>query len=339
VTPKRILLIAGYGLAIASLIWLLHDFHIMQELRRMAAADWRWVLLGMVFDVLSYAVQGVRWKLLLSPFGKVRLTSAIRAVYAALFANLVLPLRPGEFLRAYLLSDSEGITMGRVLGSVGVERLIDLVIATAALGVASLFVDLPRRFQRVAYILGIVTLVLLAGVVILIFYLETKLSSNPDLGQDRPGFTGRFMSALSALHAMSTAPSFYTAVLASLAMPLCQVMALWGMMRSYGLPLSFSAAVVVLLIINLGVSLPNAPANVGSYQIFCVLGLSVFQIDKTTATGFSFFAFIALTLPFVFLGFAALLRSGLSLRGMSQQVKTMRRESFPSPARSSSAAL
>jgi hypothetical protein len=82
--------------------------------------------------------------------------------------------------------------------------------------------------------------------------------------------------------------------------------------------------VVVLLVINLGVSLPNAPANVGSYQFFCVLGLNeVFQVEKTRATGFSFFAFIALMLPFVFLGFAALVRSGLSLRTMREKVTHM----------------
>jgi hypothetical protein len=43
-------------------------------------------------------------------------------------------------------------------------------------------------------------------------------------------------------------------------------------------------------------------------------------VDKTTATGFSFFAFLALTIPFVFLGFAALLRSGLSLKSMRETV-------------------
>ncbi len=95
------------------------------------------------------------------------------------------------------------------------------------------------------------------------------------------------------------------------------------MMRSYGLDLPFFAAVVVVLIINLGVSLPNAPANVGSYQFFCVLGLSVFQIEKSTATGFSFFAFVMLTLPFLILGFIALIRSGLSLRSMREKVGGM----------------
>src|SRR5271154_5828296 len=97
------------------------------------------------------------------------------------------------------------------------------------------------------------------------------------------------------------------------------------MMHSYGLQLSFLAAVVVLLIINLGVSLPNAPANFGSYQFFCVLGLSVFQIEKTTATGFSFFAFLVLTLPVALLGFAASVRSGLSLSSIREKVTHMPR--------------
>ena len=132
----------------------------MKALRDLAKVDYKWVLLGMGFDVLSYVVQAARWKFLLSPFGKVRITKAIRAVYAGLFANLVFPLRPGELLRSYLLSNSEDISIGRVLGSVGVERLIDLVIAVAALAVASLMVDLPQQFRKVVDTLAIVTLVL-----------------------------------------------------------------------------------------------------------------------------------------------------------------------------------
>jgi uncharacterized protein (TIRG00374 family) len=312
--------ILGYALAFVCLVWVLHDFHIVRALQDIANVNWKWVLVGMSFDVLSYGVQGLRWKFLLTPFGKVRLTRSIRAVYAGLFANLVFPLRPGEFLRSYLLSNSENITLGRVIGSVGVERLVDLVIATAALAVVSLLVELPRRFKRIADTLGIATLVVLAIIVVLILYLELKLGSNPAPEASPRRLTGRFMGALTALHAMGTAPSFYPAVLTSLLIPLCQVMGLWAMMRSYGLNLPLLAAVVVLLVINLGVSLPNAPANVGSYQFFCVLGLSIFQVEKTTATGFSIFAFLALTFPFALLGFAALLRSGLSLRSMREKL-------------------
>jgi len=334
---SRILQILGYGLAVICLVWVLRDFHIRLALHDMANANWNWVLIGIIFDVLSYGVQALRWKFLLTPFGRVPLTRCTRAVYAGLFANLVFPLRPGEFLRSYLISNSEGITLGRVLGSVGVERLVDLVIATASLAVVSLFVELPRRFKRAADTLGIITLVLLTIVVLLILYLEIKLGQDsseeaPKVGG--PHLPGKLMGVLSGLHAIGTAPSFYPAVLASLLMPFCQCVALWAMMRSYGLNLSFLAAVVVLLVINLGVSLPNAPANMGAYQFFCVLGLKVFQIESNTATGFSFFAWAALTLPFVFLGFAALLRTGLSFRSMREKVSGFRgseREPVSSP--------
>jgi len=326
----RILLILGYGLASICLVWVLHDFHLVKALREIANVDWKWVVVGMACDVFSYGIQALRWKFLLAPFGKVRLSRSIRAVYSGLFANIILPLRPGEILRSYVLSDSEDIRLGRVLGSVGVERFVDLVIATAALAIVSLFVDLRGRIERVAYILGIVTLVLLAIAGVMILYLEIKLGSTPQPDAKRRRLPGRVMAVLTDLHAMGTAPSFYPAVLTSLLIPFFQVLGLWAMMHSYGLELSFLAAVVVLLIINLGVSLPNAPANVGSYQLFCVLGLSVFQTEKTTATGFSIFAFLALTLPLVLLGFAALLRSGLSLRSMREKVSGMPRQALES---------
>jgi len=327
---SRALRLLGYGLAIVCLAWVLRYFHVVSFLREMAEVDWKWVLLGMAFDVISYGIQGLRWKFLLTPFGRVKVTHSIRAVYAGLFTNLVFPLRPGEFLRSYLLSNSESITIGRVLGSVGIERLVDLVVATAALAVVSLFVELPRRFQKAADTLGIVTLVLVTILVLLILYLEIKLGGNTEPTVARRRLPGKAMGALMDLHSMGTAPSFYAAVLTSLLIPACQVLGLWAMMRAYGhgLNLSFLAAVVVLLVINLGVSLPNAPANVGAYQFFCVLGLSVFDIEKTTATNFSVFAFVALTLPFAFLGFVALVRSGLSFRSMREKVSGLPRQAL-----------
>lgn len=323
----KLLLFIGYGLATICLVWVLHDFHIVQELKNLANVSWQWVLIGMGCDVLSYIMQALRWKFLLAPFGKVRIRRSIRAVFAGLFANLVFPLRPGEVLRSYLLANSEEIGIGRVLGSVGVERFLDLVIATAALSTLSLASgDFPREERRAADILAYVTLFLLFLVGLLILYIEIKISKNKPVDGKKAHLPGKFMAVLTDLHAIGTSPSFYVAVLTSMAIPLFQVLGLWAVMRAYGLPLTLLAGAVVLLIINLGVSLPNAPANVGSYQFFCVLGLSIFNVEKTRATGFSIFAFLALTIPLALLGFFALLRSGMSFGSMRQKVKGLPRK-------------
>ena len=231
----KLLLFVGYGLATVCLVWVLHDFHIVRELRNLANVSWQWVLLGMACDVLSYGVQALRWKFLLAPFGKVRLKRSIRAVFAGLFANLVFPLRPGEVLRSYLLANSEEISIGRVLGAVGVERFVDLVIATAALAMVSLYIDLPRPDQRVADLLAYATLFLLFLVGLLILYIEIRLSKNTPVDGKKAHLPGKFMAVLTDLHAIGTSPSFYAAVLTSLAIPFCQVLGLWAVMRAYGL--------------------------------------------------------------------------------------------------------
>lgn len=311
-----------YAVCIAFLVWVLRGIHFRRAAQDWAEVAWRWVALGILFDVLSYVAQGVRWKLLLTPFGRVRVRASVRAVFAGLFAN-IFPLRPGELLRGYLVSQAEDIGFVTVLGSVLVERLIDLVVITATLAAISLFVPLPARFRHIADWLGIATLAALAIFVALILYVEFRFEGDPRRMAGGKFVPGKLMSALVGLHAMGTSPSFYPAVFTSLLTPLFQFLALWAMMRSYGMELPFLAVLVVVLVINLGVSLPNAPANVGSYQFFCVLGLSIFDVEKTTATGFSIFAFLMLTLPILIIGFYAVMRSGLSIRSMREKVSRL----------------
>lgn len=335
VSKSRVYAWLGYAVSAACLIWVFYDFHVRQALEELANVSWRWVVAGIALDVLSYVVQGVRWKFLLTPFGHAKTKNAIRAVFVGLFANLLFPLRPGEPLRAFLVAKSEDLGFATVFGSVLVERLIDLVVTTAALAMMSLFVPLPEPFRRIADALGIVTLAVLGLFIALILYIEFRFAGDPRRMHGGRRVPGKLMSALLGLHAMGTSPSFYPAVFTSLLMPFCQMLALWAMMRAYriipGLP--FIAAVVVLLIINLGVSLPNAPANVGSYQLFCVLGLSIFiALDRNTEKSFSFFAWWWLTLPVALLGLYASLRSGLSLHSIREQVSRLPSETNPERA-------
>jgi uncharacterized protein (TIRG00374 family) len=318
--PSPWAILVGYGLAVLCLIWVLHDIRPAQALHDMANVDWRWVAAGVACDVLSYVVQAIRWKILLRPFATVRLSHSLRAVFAGLFANQVLPLRPGEFLRTYLLTKSENITFAQVLASIGIERLIDLVIILFGLGFASLFVPLPEHFKKVSNVVGFITLGLVGFLVAVIVYLEITMDRRHPK-TDCPQNSSKVASILLGLHAVGTSPSFYLAVIVSAGLPSLQILGLWAMMRAYGMTLPFLAAAVVLLIINLGVSLPNAPANVGSYQFFCVLGLSAFDVEKTTAAGFSIFAFLALTIPLFILGFWAVMRTGLTFHEMREQLK------------------
>ena len=90
---------------------------------------------------------------------------------------------------------------------------------------------------------------------------------------------------------------------------------MWAVHASrYELHLPFFAAVVVLLLSTSVFRCPMRRRISARINSSAFSASSWFDIEKSTATGFSIFAFLALNLPFVFPGFRGLVRSGLSLK-------------------------
>jgi hypothetical protein len=106
-----------------------------------------------------------------------------------------------------------------------------------------------------------------------------------------------------------------------------QALALWFMMLACRIDLPLGAAAIVLLVVRLGTAIPNAPANVGSFQFFTVLALRLFGEDKTVAAGFSLVYFLALTIPLWALGLLAISRTGMSLSTIRFEAAAFGRQS------------
>jgi len=88
----------------------------------------RFVLLSVVFGILSHLSRAYRWKFLLAPLGyQPRLINSVLAVLIAYISNLGIP-RSGEILRATTLSTYEKITFEKTFGTIVAERLVDLVL-------------------------------------------------------------------------------------------------------------------------------------------------------------------------------------------------------------------
>jgi hypothetical protein len=102
----------------------------------------------------------------------------------------------------------------------------------------------------------------------------------------------------------------------------CQILALWFMMLACQIELRFWSSAVALLILRLGTSLPNGPANIGNFQFFCVLALRLCGIPKTVAVGFSIVHFVALTIPLWILGLLAITRTGLTLSSVRSSLSS-----------------
>ena len=305
---------AGYLLGAACLAWVLHGVDYRELLAAMGNLDWGWVAAAVFCDILSYVNQGLRWQLLLRPTGRASLFEATSAIYMGLFANEVLPLRFGELVRAYWMGRRLGAGLVAMFPSLAVERLFDAVWLAAGLGLTAIFMPLPPELARAGDILG--AMVLLATAVFVYFVRRRPFGSEPPSWKPL-----RWLHSLGeGLRGIGQSWEVYFSFAASLSMLVLQALAFWFVMVAYGLSFSIWQGIVVLLIVRLGTAIPNAPANVGTYQFFTVVGLALFGLDKTRATGFSFVVFTILTIPLWVLGLVALSRSGTSLRALRREI-------------------
>jgi len=307
---KRIL---AYSFAIAGLIWVFHDINAHRLLAAMSIANWRFIVLAITVDILTYILQGLRWKLLLAPVGSLSCLRASQAIYAGLFTNELVPLRFGELVRALLVSRWLSTRFASVLPSIVVERFLDAVWLAAASGLAAILLPLPKEFINAGYALGCI--VLLAAVL----FLWMVLRRAKGLQRDTPSSSSRLVRGVSrftwqfasGLRNIGEGHRVVLAALLSAGMLTCQVLAFWFILLGCGIDLPLWAGTIMLLIVRLGTAIPNAPANVGSTQFFSVLGLRVFGVEKTVAAGFSITYFLVLTIPLWVIGLFAISKAGL----------------------------
>jgi glycosyltransferase 2 family protein len=87
---------------------------------------------------------------------------------------------------------------------------------------------------------------------------------------------------------------------------------LWLLLAAYHIDLSYLQAAGLFALISVGSFLPSAPGKVGSWQFFCALGLTLFDVAEPEAAGFSLVAYVFWTLPPMLIGLGALTISPFS---------------------------
>jgi glycosyltransferase 2 family protein len=111
------------------------DFH--KVLHEVEHINYFYIFLVFIIAVLSHWFRAVRWNMLIEPLGyKVSGFHSFMAVMVGYFANLALP-RMGEVTRCVVLNRTDKVPVDKLIGTVIIERLIDvlslLVILFAAL--------------------------------------------------------------------------------------------------------------------------------------------------------------------------------------------------------------
>jgi len=322
--PRYFRVILQYVIVAGCLLWVFYDIHPGRLLETLTIKNWLWIVPAIIFHLSSFVLQGFRWKFLLHPLGKLSWLRTTQAVYAGQFVNGMFPMRLGELVRVYLVSSWLKADFVAAISSISIEFLFDLIWLAIAICIATSLVPLPSALLDAVVVLVIFVIVAIGLFAFVVFW-ERKTSHRHHAAA---GFIEKLWSRinrifhrlLDGLQLIGFSGSFFGALLISFLILIAQTVAFWLVMAACGLHLSIWEGTVVYLIVHLGTMLPNAPSNVGTYQFFTVLGLSLFGVDKTMAAGFSLVVFIILTAPLLLAGFFAIHQTGLTQKKIREDI-------------------
>lgn len=256
-------------------------------------------------NLASIVVKGVRWWVFLRPIGVTSLPLAMRATFAGAGLNNVLVANGGEAARVVFVARSAHIQSARVVATLALERLFELIGYVVLLALAATFLSLPESLEKVKPF----AIAALIGIAILLWWLlkrpdvvETIAGPKPTSWHGRlKEYGSRFIRTIDEV---SSVPRFLAALLLSVAAWALQVATYQMTAHAAHLPMTTVSTIAALLAVNLGFALRATPGNVGLFQAAYAATAVAFGFDKDQAIAVAFLIQAQQILPVTLLGVA-----------------------------------
>ena len=315
----------GVGVSIFFMALLFRKIDFNQLWSALVAVDYRYILLAVVCTFASYLLRAVRWHYLLIPEKNISLSSLYPATIIGYMANNVLPARLGEFVRAYILAQREGLPTPTVFASLVIDRLFDGFTVMLILLFTLFTLRLPQGLAEAETVLrtgGIVTFVLYSGVVAFLFLLKRQtmrtlkwtgvlLKPLPQRLTDRIiPLLGSFIGGIR----MSSKGGHIAAILvSSLFVWVFCIIPVHLVLRGFGINLPITASMFILVLLVFAVMVPASPGFIGTYHYACFKGLSAFGIAESTSVSIALVLHSTAFFPVIIAGAYHLWRGRMSL--------------------------
>jgi glycosyltransferase 2 family protein len=254
-----------------------------------------WMLLVLLFFNISNIARGLRWKMMLNSMGyTVRSGNAFFAVMIGYFANLGLP-RAGEILRATTLAKYEKIRVEKVVGTIVLDRILDVLSMTLILLLA-LVVEYETIWKFINQSLSkedtseaesswlVWVLLSIAVLGFILFLLRNKLGGSKIVLKIKSLLIG-FTEGVKSIKKIDKPITFaiYTLLIWGMYFLMTWVCFFAFEPTSH---LSIKAGLIVFVFGTLGVLIPS-PGGMGTFHAMAVIGLSIYGISGNDAFSFA----------------------------------------------------
>lgn len=304
-------------------MWLTFRKENLSEIfHKISLADPYWLGLSVLLALGAFYSRAVRWIMLIEPLGyKPKLSSTLNALFLGYFANLAIP-RIGEITRCGALATSEKVPFNGLIGTVIVERVIDLVMLFfSMLLVAILEYDMLSRFlsEKIVDPLKMKfdfldNPIVLAGIFlafVAIIWLLWKFTRRKSEGKKESGFVIKIRGILhevaqgfKAILRMKNTGWFIFHTLLIWIFYFLMTWVCFFCLESTS-HLDMKAGMFVLVVGGLGMSAP-VQGGIGAYHYIVSQGLQLFGVSSTDGIVYATLVHTTQTLLVVVLGLYAM---------------------------------
>ena len=268
----------------------------------------------MIFGTAIFPLRARRWQALLAPvYGRLPFRSLWEATAIGMMATNILPLRAGEFARAFALSRAEPqVKFTAAFASVAVDRLFDGTVVLLLMLLATLDPAFPSQqpigdhtlafyLKPTALFLGLV----LAGLLMFVIMPDRVFAiSDAIMRRVAPRFEPKVRGLLegfvSGLHVLRSPKLLAEVFFWTVVHWLCNAFAFWLGFQALHLSAPLSAGLLIQGLVAIGVSVPSTPGFFGPFEFFGKAGLAVYGVGSAAAVGwvlgFHVLTFIPITI-------------------------------------------
>ena len=301
------------GILIFWMVYKDQDFnHIKSVLSN--RVNYFWIVVSLFLGLLSHISRTIRWNLMIEPLGrKPRMLNTFLAVMVGYLMNLALP-RMGEISRCGVLARYEKISFTKLIGTVVIERLIDvlmllillLVVVLTQFGQVLEFLnnnpEVNAKLQKVIF-----SPVLIGGLLILLAVLwisRHKIRGSAFVKKIK-SFVGQFVEGLRSIQKMKNKGAF---IFHSVFIWVLYFLMLYCVFFSFGftshlMPL---AGLTVFVFGSFGMVAP-VQGGIGAWHFMVIEALALYGVDRADGKVFALLAHGSTTIMLIVLGLIGLL--------------------------------
>ncbi len=314
---SRIRLFIGVVISLVLLYFAFRGLNWDEVGAALRSANFAYVALSALVILAAFAVRALRWSWLLRPVRVLPWRGLFAVVLIGFFGNYVLPAKTGELVRAYVLGKRENLSKSAILGSIAVEKTMDTLILFVILLGTLWAVPLPEDFSNIERLAAVFLAVVIGGMLLLAARGRhvSKLIVRglqfvfPWWKERVARVTHSFVDGLSVLYHGS---SIGVVLALSLVIWLMTTLNFWFIGQALDLDIPLYGYVIIVAVTNMASFVPSLPGRFGTLELFSVVVLGWFGVDKNTAVLFPILLRMAQLVP-ILLGYVFLNREGIRL--------------------------